>query len=116
MTVVALEFFVSEVFQDRINKRVLYVGAMNHGGRLCVGDRFVLRYDRRPRSLEELLQERPPDEPTNVKPVALKVAGIEWRRQMVDHLPAGHTGGLLLEGEGLDLVAAWTLLLLDETR
>jgi hypothetical protein len=38
-------------------------------------------------------------------PVALTLREVHWYRQTLDHVPRGHTAGLALVGQGLELLA-----------
>jgi hypothetical protein len=105
---VGAEFFVEEIMKDRSGRSV-YVGVPNQGRGVRVGDKFVLRYEV-PRTLDDVLNDRPRAEPVNQQSVALVVTAIDSMRVWVNELPLGVTGALYLEGEGVELVAKRTLL------
>lgn len=102
------EFFVKDVLKDRTGK-VLVVGFLNEGGSVRVGDQFVVKYEV-PRTLDDILNERPAAAPTNICEVALKVTAIESMRELVNELPRGVTGALSLSGDGMQHVGKNTFL------
>jgi hypothetical protein len=42
-----------------------------------------------------------------VRPVSLTLREVHWYSRIIDHVPAGHTAGLAVEGEGLEGLAGW---------
>lgn len=97
------EFFVRDILKGRAGK-TLVVGFPNGGAALCVGDQFVVRYEI-PRTLEDVLNERPKAEPINACAVSLTVMEIESMRALIQELPTGVTGALVLSGDGIEHVS-----------
>lgn len=97
------EVFVQDVVRDRRGRTV--VVAVPDNRRLRVGDKFILSYII-PRTIEDVLNERPREAPVDCVEVALIVTAIDSMRKLIDELPRGVTGGLYLSGEGMEHVAA----------
>lgn len=102
------EFLVEDIRKDK-SGRLVIVGISNRGRGVRVGDTFVMRYDV-PRSLNDVLSERPLAEPINQRTVSLKVTAIDSMRTSISELPLGVTGGLYLEGDGFEFVDKRTFL------
>lgn len=102
------EFFVEDLRKDK-SGRLVAVGIPNSGRGVRVGDTFVMRYEV-PRSLDDVLSERPLAQPINQRTVSLRVAAIDSMRTFVEELPLGVTGGLYLEGNGIECLAKRTFL------
>lgn len=98
-----IEVFVQDVVRDRRGRTV--VVAVPDNGELRVGDKFILSY-KIPRTVEDILNERPREAPVDCMEVALTVTAIDSMRKLIDKLPRGVTGGLYLSGEGIEHVAA----------
>lgn len=97
------EFFVREILKGRAGKN-LVIGFPDEGVALRVGDQFVVKYEI-PRTLEDVLNERPKAEPTNACAVSLTVVEIESMRELIQELPKGVTGALVLSGDGIEHVS-----------
>ena len=97
------EVCVQDVVCDKQGRAV--VVAVPNNRALRVGDKFVLSY-RVPRTLGDILNERPREAPVDCMEVALTVMAIDSMRKLVDELPRGVTGGLYLSGEGMEYVVA----------
>ena len=97
------EVFVQDVVCDKRGRTVVVVVPNNRA--LRVGDKFILSY-RVPRTMDEVLNERPRGVPVDCMEVALTVMAIDSMRKLVDELPRGVTGGLYLSGEGMEYVVA----------
>ncbi|HEU0153470.1 MAG TPA: hypothetical protein VFQ84_09015 [Arenimonas sp.] len=108
------EFLVEDVRKDK-SGRLVIVGIPNRGRGVRVGDTFVMRYDV-PRSLEDVLDERPLADPTNQRAVSLRVTAIDSMRTLIEELPLGVTGGLYLEGDGIECLAKRTFLKTAESN
>lgn len=101
-------FAVRDVAKDK-SGTVIFVGCPDNGTSVHVGDKFILRYEV-PRTLEDVLNERPMAAPINSCGIALTVTAIESMRRLVDVLPSGVTGALYLAGEGMEHVRKGTFL------
>lgn len=102
------EFFVQDIVKGRAGK-ILFVGFLNEGDSVRVGDQFVVKYEV-PRTLEDILNESPAAAPTNIYKVSLTVTAIESMRKLVEELPRGVTGALTLSGEGMNHVGKNTFI------
>ncbi|WP_267124401.1 hypothetical protein [Xanthomonas sacchari] len=109
----AAEFYVEEVVKDRLG-RTVFVGVPNQGRGIRVGDKFVFCYEV-PRTLDDVLNDRPRAEPVNQLSVALRVAAIDSMRRSVQELPLGVTGGIYLEGNGVEHVGRRKFLKTSES-
>jgi hypothetical protein len=103
-----VEFFVSDVKKNRSGVTV-FVGFPNKGGAVHVGDTFIARYEV-PRTMDDIVNQRPLASPINYCDVMLKVEAIESMRVRLNELPIGVTGGLYLAGSGLEFVTKNSLL------
>ena len=103
-----VEFFVKDVLKKRSGK-ILFVGFANDDGTVRVGEKFILSY-KIPRTLDDILNERPNAAPINIREISLTVTTIESMREFVKELPNGMTGALTLSGEGMEHVDKNTFL------
>lgn len=105
-------FLVGEVLQDKKGKQV-FVGYPTEGGPVRVGDIFLQCYEI-PRTLDDILNERPRAQPENLRRVALTVTAINSMRKLIEELPPGVTGALYLTGDGIEHVAKNTFLRISD--
>jgi len=101
-------FVVRDVIKDKSGK-VMIVGFPETGSTIRLGDKFTSMYEV-PRTLEDVLNERPIAKPINSCSLALTVIAINSMRRPIDVLPAGVTGALYLSGEGVEHVNKGTFL------
>ena len=101
-------FTVRDVAKDKSGASI-FVGCPDNGTSVHVGDKFTLRYEV-PRTLDDVLNERPMAAPINSCAVALTVTAIDSMRRSVDVLTPGVTGALYLSGEGMEHVCKGTFL------
>lgn len=97
-----VEFFVDTILLAKDGGKS-YVGYVNSGGSISLGDVFHVAYVI-PRTIEDLRMERPLSPPVNIRSVCLSVESIEVMRQKVQQLSHGITAIVRLAGEGDDLV------------
>ena len=97
-----VEFFVDTILLAKDGGKS-YVGYVNSGGSISLGDVFHVAYVI-PRTIEDVRMERPLSPPANIRSVCLSVESIEVMRQKVQQLSHGITAIVRLAGEGDDLV------------
>lgn len=97
-----VEFFVDTILLAKDGGKS-YVGYVNSGGSISLGDVFHVAYVI-PRTIEDVRMERPLSPPVNIRSVCLSVESIEVMRQKVQQLSHGITAIVRLAGEGDDLV------------
>lgn len=95
-------FFVDTILLARDGGRN-YVGYVNSGGSISLGDAFHVAYVI-PRTIEDVRMERPLSSPVNVRSVCLSVESIEVMRQKLQRLNHGVTAIVRLAGKGDDIV------------
>ena len=101
---ISKEFYVREVRAQEKGGVPLVIGVPNNGLSIRIGDTFRAAYLIE-QSRDDILAEKPSPPPSDVEVIALTVVSISYPQASVDELPAGHTGGIVFAGEGLDLVA-----------
>lgn len=97
-----VEFFVDTILLAKDGGKS-YVGYVNSGGSISLGDVFHVAYVI-PRTIEDVRMERPLSPPVNIRSVCLSVESIEVMRQKVQQLSHGITAIVRLAGEGDDLL------------
>jgi hypothetical protein len=105
---VEVVFLVGDVLKDKTG-RVVFVGYPTEGRSVRVGDKFIQRYEV-PRTLDDVLNERPMAEPVNQRDIVLTVTAIDSMRKLIVELPLGVTGALYLSGDGIEHVTKNTFL------
>jgi hypothetical protein len=89
------------------SKQIVVVGVPNNNISISVGDVFCMTYKL---SDADILNNIAMPQRLQEKPVLLKVEKIEVYRKNVMELTHGMTGGLYLDGSGLELVSPKSFL------
>lgn len=103
------EFYVREVRAQK-DGPALVIGVPNNGSSICIGDLFVTSCLVE-QTLDDILAGRPPAPPTDLVTVELTVTSISYPQADINELPSGHTGALVLDGDGAGAVKPGRLLL-----
>lgn len=97
-----VEFFIDTIDRGK-DGALRYIGYINSGGSVSIGDVFVQAYVI-PRPIEDVRMMRPLAAPANRRRVSLTLTYVEVMRQSIQLLGQGVTALVGFSGEGLDLL------------
>jgi hypothetical protein len=101
-----ITFFVKGIAHHADGERIV-VGVPDNRLPLRVGSTFVQKYEIAKEDVHKHPSER---QHINIKSIRLTIRQIESYRRVVDELPPGVTGNLVLDGDGISEVVDFCLL------